>query len=189
MKIILTDDVVGVGDIGETVQVKPGYARNFLIPRGFAIEAETRNARQVAHRMRQIEAKKKRLKGDAEGRGKQLGALRPEMPLRVGSGGKVFGSVSARDLAAKLTEMGFEIDRRRVLLAEPIRKLGTHKVKIKLHSEVVVTIEVEVVAAEATKAEEDRAVEAGRQAIEARFAAREDEDDSFDDDEEEDSVD
>lgn len=172
MKVILTDDVVGVGDIGESINVRPGYARNYLIPRGLAIESEAASARSIAHKMRQIEAKKKRMKGTAESRAKDLAAVEVVMELRVGSNGKAFGSIGARDIAAKLTALGFELDRRRVLLAEPIRKLGEHVVGVRLHQEVQTDVKIIVNPREFSKEEEEQLAEKARQNIETKVAAK-----------------
>lgn len=166
MKVILTDDVVGLGDIGEVVNVKPGYARNFLIPRGLAVESETSSARASEHRMRQIDAKKKRLKGAAEERAKALQGFVLKLELRTGGHGKVFGSISAREIATKLAEHGYELDRRRVLLAEPIKKVGSFPVSIKLHPDVETEITIQIDARESTQDEEGRDVESARRAIE-----------------------
>jgi large subunit ribosomal protein L9 len=185
MRIILTDDVVGVGDIGDIVKVRAGYARNFLIPTGVAIEAASANARQVAHHQRQIDAKKKRLQTAAEARGKELQGLKPELSLRVGSGGKVFGSITSRDIAAKLSELGFEIDRRRVLLGDPLKRIGAHKVKVKLHADVVTEIEISLVPTQASSAEEAQEAEAARIAFESKVAEAQEgaeEDDALDQD-------
>lgn len=172
MQVILTEDVVGVGDIGETVTVKPGYARNFLIPRGVAIETASSSAKQIAHVSRQIEAKKRRLKGAAEERGRELAARTVEFTLRVGSGGKVFGSVGNRDIAAALSAQGIEIDRRRVLLSEPIRSIGDHSVRVKLHAEVTVPLTVRVTKAQATEGEEQEETDEARAELEAAAAER-----------------
>ena len=170
MKVLLTDDVIGLGDIGETVAVRPGYARNFLIPNGLAIEAGADNARIVGHKMKQIEAKKRKLKAEAEGRGERLREMSIELSLRVGSGGKVFGSIQARDIAEKLTELGHAIDRRRVVLEEPIRKIGSHVVHVRLHSEVDVPVTLLVTQLAATKEEEEREAEELRRQFEEKVA-------------------
>ena len=172
MQIILTDDVAGVGDIGETVAVRAGYARNFLIPRGLAIETQAASAKSIAHKMRQIEAKKRQLKSVAEERAKALEALVLEFGVRVGSGGRVFGSVSARQIAEKLQELGYEFDRRRILLVEPIKRVGPRKVKVKLHADVTVEIEVVVNAIAATAQEEQIETISARDSLEASAKAR-----------------
>lgn len=170
MKVLLTDDVVGLGDIGETVVVRPGYARNFLIPNGLAIEAGADNARIVAHKMKQVEAKKKKLKSEAEGQGSRLREVQIEVFLRVGTGGKVFGSIQPRDIADKLVELGHQIDRRRVILEEPIRKVGQHTVHVRLHADVEIPLSVTVSPLAATKEEEEREAEEARRVMEERAA-------------------
>jgi large subunit ribosomal protein L9 len=172
MKIILTDDVVGLGDIGETVSVKPGYARNFLIPRGLAIETESASARATEHRRRQIDSKKRRMRGTAEERAKALQGFTLRLEIRTGESGRVFGSVSARDIASKLAEHGYELDRRRVLLSEPLKKLGEHLVRIKLHQEVESEIKVVLVSRESTKDEQQADVDSAREALEQGAAER-----------------
>ncbi|MCC6219981.1 MAG: 50S ribosomal protein L9 [Deltaproteobacteria bacterium] len=159
MRVILTDDVVGVGDIGDTVTVKPGFGRNYLIPRGLALEFNARKAKSIAHKKAQIEAKKKKLKADAEGRAASLSSIAVELGLRVGEGGRVYGSVGSRDIARELASKGFEVDRRRVLLAEPIKRVGEYKVAVKLHAEVQSVVTVNVVPLAVSSKDEDEAVE------------------------------
>ena len=154
MEIVLTQDVVGLGDVGQKVIVKSGYARNYLLPQGMAVEIGSASARQAAHKMKQVEAKKKRFKVEAEKLVDKLKSLKLELGLRVGKSGKVFGSLSTRDIAAKLQESGFDIDRRRVLLTEPIKKIGQQNVEVKLHPEVTTEIKIDVIAIKPTKEEE-----------------------------------
>lgn len=153
-QVILTEDVVGVGDIGEKISVKRGFARNYLIPRGFAIEAQSAKAKLVAHRMKQIEAKRKRLQADAEKRAESIRDLKLDFELRFAKGGRAFGSINSKDIAAKLAEQGFEIDRRRVQLSEPLKKAGAHLVKVKLHPEVFAHVKVQIEALQATAKQE-----------------------------------
>ncbi len=176
MKVILREDVVGLGDIGETVKVRPGYARNFLIPRGMAFETESGSARTIAHMMLQIEAKKRRMKGAAADLSQRVRNTTVELSLRVGTGGKVFGSVSAREIAEKLSEAGIEVDRRRIVLPEAIRKVGTHFVRVKLHADVESQLKVVIKAVAATKAEEEVETAEARAVIEE--AAEERQEDS-----------
>ncbi|MDR2338251.1 MAG: 50S ribosomal protein L9 [Deltaproteobacteria bacterium] len=144
MEIILTEDIAGLGDIGEQVNVKPGYARNFLIPQGLAIESGSKNGRALAHRMKQLAAKKLLLKGAALEKGNALKQVKVELSLKVGEHDKVFGAIHSKDIAEALKVLGYEVDRRRVMLIEPIKKIGLHTVKIKLHSEVFAEVEVQV---------------------------------------------
>lgn len=166
MEVVLTEDVVGLGDIGEKVKVRPGYARNFLVPRGLAVEIGTTGAKEAAHRMRQLETKRNRMKGDAQSVASKLEAAVIAVSLRVGKGGRVFGSLSSRDIANKLLELGFELDRRRIQLLEPIKRVGEHKVKVKLHPEVLAELKIVVTALEATKEQEQQEVELAKKAIE-----------------------
>lgn len=172
MKVILTDDVVGLGDIGESIQVRPGYARNFLIPRGLAFESGSATAKVMAHRMRQVESKKKALKEQAESRASKLRGFVVPLELRVSEGGRVFGSVTARDIAAKMSELGHDIDRRRVMITDAIKKLGEHAVAVKLHQDVETEIKVVISARTMTRAEEEAAVGKFKQSVEEVAAER-----------------
>ena len=157
MEIILVEDVAGLGDIGETVNVKPGYARNYLIPRGIAIESASRNARALAHKMKQLNAKKKLLKGAALELATALKTLKVELTLKVGGHGKVFGSIHSKDIAHALKALSYDIDRRRIVLHEPIKKIGVHSLKVKLHSEVLADLEVNVLAVSASDEDVEKA--------------------------------
>lgn len=170
MQIILTDDVVGVGDIGETVNVKPGFARNYLIPRGLAMESGSSSARQLAHRMRQIDAKKRRMKKECEDVAQKVRDQSLSFDVRVASGGRVFGSITAKDIADRLATAGFALDRKRVLLSEPLKKVGTHFVRVKLHPEVEAMVKVTLNALEATNAEEQTETTDAREAIDRATA-------------------
>lgn len=170
MKIILTEDVVGLGDIGEHVTVKPGYARNFLIPRGKAVEVGAKSAKSIAHQRWQIDAKKKREQVKAEELAATVRNIELQFGLRVGSGGKVFGSIGSRDIAEKLTEQNIQVDRRRVLLAEPLKKPGTHFVTVKLHADVKAQVKVTIEKLAATKEEEQLETEQARVRIDTATA-------------------
>lgn len=171
MKILLNDDVPGVGDMGQLVTVRPGYARNYLIPRGFAIEAEGRAASALTHKARQIEKKKRELKGDAEKLAEKLQATEVVVGLRVSSSGIVFGSIRAKDIADRLSELGFSIDRRRVMISEPIKAIGEHKVKVKLHPELSTQLNITVQAQSMSKEEEEAEAEAAKKKIEEKVSA------------------
>lgn len=166
MEILLINDVVGVGDIGETVQVKGGFARNYLLPRGLAVEAKAGSSKEIAHKLKMVEIKKRKLKEEAEKSKDEWSKRVVTLSLRQGSKGRVFGSLSAKDISEKLAQDGFEVDRRRILLTDSIRKLGDHTVSIKLHSEVVGTFIVRVEAEQATEADEKRASEEAMIALE-----------------------
>ena len=174
MEIILVEDVAGLGDIGEKVNVKPGYARNFLIPRGVAIESASRNAKALAHKMKQLEAKKKLLRGSAQELADALKNLKVELFLKVGgpTGGKAFGAIHNKDIAEALKALGYDIDRRRIILPEPIKKLGVHLLKVKLHSEVLADLEVNVQAVVASEEDIEIAAKKLKDKMEARKAKK-----------------
>ncbi|MCB9030561.1 MAG: 50S ribosomal protein L9 [Deltaproteobacteria bacterium] len=146
MEIILQEDYPILGFVGDRVAVKRGFARNYLIPKGIAIEATTRNQKLLKHRLGAINAKKIRLRSDAEKFGEEIGQLKLEFSLKVGEKGKVFGSISTKEIEKALKDKGQEIDRRRIKLLEPIKKPGTYTVEIKLHSEYSTQITFDVLA-------------------------------------------
>jgi len=176
MRIVLADDVVGLGDIGELVNVKPGYARNFLIPNGMAFEADGANAKMAAHRMKQIESKKRRARTAAENHAQKVRELELQFEVRVGRGGKIFGSITTKDVADALALKGFVVDRRRVMLTEPLKKLGTHFVGVKLHPEVQAQLKVQIKGSAASHAEEEIETQEARGRLEDVADEREDSD-------------
>jgi len=168
MRVILKDDVVGLGDIGQEVSVKAGYARNYLIPQALAIEAGSKNASSIAHQMKQIEKRKNEKKVESEKIAESLRDIELVQELRVTTGGKVFGSVTNRMIAEALQSQGYDIDRRRVLLSDPIKKLGVHFVGVKLHPEVQVQLKVNVKEKAATEEEEQAEAQKLKQSLEEK---------------------
>ena len=147
MNIILTETVEGLGKIGDQLTVKPGYARNFLVPQGFAVVANLRNIKELEHNKRQLAYKMQKQTQDAELLKNKIEKVSFIFALRAGEEGKLFGSVTSQDLAAKLTEQGIEIDRKKIVLDEQIKTLGEHAVSIKLTAGIVATVNVVVNAA------------------------------------------
>ena len=147
MKVILADDVRGLGHRGDTVTVKPGYARNFLFPGGFAYEATDANVRRLADERKKYDEKTMAEKTVAEGVAKQMDGLRVIVTKKAGDEGQLYGSVTASEIADALAAKSIEVDRRRVELAEPIRRVGEHTVHVRLHRDVVATLTVDVQAA------------------------------------------
>lgn len=148
MDIILTQDVKNLGYKNDIISVKPGYARNYLIPQGFAILA-TESARKVlAENMRQQAYKLEKIKKDAEGVAAVLEGLTLRIPTKAGETGKIYGSVNNVQIANAIKEAkGIEIDRKQIMLDESaIKEVGKHNVKIRLHKDVMVEIELEVFA-------------------------------------------
>src|SRR6185436_18625466 len=144
MKIILADDVRGLGHRGETVTVKPGYARNFLFPQGVAYEATTANVQKLSEQKKKYDEKTLREKGVASEVASKVEGLTIVIVKKAGDEGHLYGSVTASEIADALAAKGIEVDRRRVELAEPIRRLGTHTVHVRLHRDVAATLNVEV---------------------------------------------
>ena len=145
IQVVLKDDVEKLGKSGEIVKVKPGYARNFLLPRGLAVVASRGNIVQVEHEKKVAIARAAKLKADAGAVAKTLDGVSVEIPVQVGEGDKLFGSVSTKDIADALEKKGQKIDKKKILLAEPIKALGEYDVTIKLGYEVTGTVKVKVV--------------------------------------------
>jgi large subunit ribosomal protein L9 len=149
MKVILREDVEGVGNIGDVLEVARGYARNYLLPRNKAVEATSRNVKAVEHAKRVIADKAQKEKARIEEYAKQVSAVTLTIPVQVGKDDKLFGSVTAKDIAEALAAQGIEVDKRKIHLDHPIKELGTATVSVKLHSRVTTAVSVTVVKAEA----------------------------------------
>lgn len=146
MKLILREDVHGLGDVGEIVEVKPGYGRNYLIPQGLAVVADPKNVRKIEHERRLIARRLEQMKAGATSLGEKLEGLSVTIPRKAGEQDKLFGSVTVRDIAEALQMEGVEVDRKRIRLAEPIKTLGVYKVTVRLHPEVTPDVMVWVTA-------------------------------------------
>jgi large subunit ribosomal protein L9 len=145
MKVILREEVEALGNAGDIVNVKDGYARNFLLPRQMAMRADERNTKQLEHVKRAMLLRRSRLEDAAKGRSKVLEDLGRVVFVRSCSGErKLFGSVTSRDIAGALAERGIEVDRRRIQLGEPLKALGDFDVNIKLGQGVVAPIKVSI---------------------------------------------
>lgn len=144
MKLILREDVENLGKGGELVDVKPGYGRNFLLPRGLAVVANPKNVRELEHQKAVASAKAAKMKASAEAVAKRLRETPITLQRKVGEQDKLYGSVTAIDLAEAIAARGLSIDRRSIDLAEPIKTTGEFEVPVKLHSEVVGKLKVKV---------------------------------------------
>jgi large subunit ribosomal protein L9 len=151
MEVILREDVPHLGTIGDIVKVRPGYARNYLLPRGLATVADKRNLRVLEHDKRIVEDKRKRAMSAAEQLAKKLSGTTVTIPARAGEEGKLFGSVTNIDIERALTDAGFAIERRRIRLDEPIKALGEYKVPVALSAGVQAELAVAV-----TRLEEEK---------------------------------
>ena len=146
MEVILKQDVQGLGYKNDTVNVKPGYGRNYLIPNGFAITATDSNKRLTTELVRQVAHKAAKLKQDAEALAAKIGDLTIEIGTKAGESGKIFGAVTALQIADVLKSKGFDIDRKKVILKESPKEIGTYKATLDLHKEVKHEIAIKVVA-------------------------------------------
>jgi large subunit ribosomal protein L9 len=144
MEIILQEEITNLGQIGDIVNVRTGYARNYLLPRGFAIEANRRNVRVLEHQKRLVGVKKERVQSQAQATSEQLSAVSLIIKARSGEEGRLFGSVTNIDIEAALKEKGISVERRKILLDEPIKQLGEHEVAVNLGGGVRAHIKVEV---------------------------------------------
>ncbi|WP_031484307.1 50S ribosomal protein L9 [Maridesulfovibrio frigidus] len=144
MKLILRADVDALGSLGEIVSVKAGYGRNYLIPQGLAMPASAANLKQFELEKRKLQEQADSLRAQAQGLKDRLAEVEVCVEVRVGEGDKLYGSVTAVNVADALVELGFDIDRRKILLSDPIRSLGTVILEVKLHPEVRGEIKVTV---------------------------------------------
>jgi large subunit ribosomal protein L9 len=144
MKVILVKDVEGWGTVGDIIDVKRGFARNYLIPKGLAYEAKDNYIKMVQEILKQKSRKLQKEKERAEELAKKLDGLEIVITRPVGTTGKLFGSVSTSDIAEALKEKGIEVDRKKIMLRSPIRTIGTYNIQIRLHPEVSATIKVHV---------------------------------------------
>ena len=142
MKVILREEVINLGLIGDTVKVAPGYARNFLLPQGKAVVADLKNIKALEHEKRIAEARAKKAREAAMSDAEKLGAVTLEFKAKVGEEDKLFGSITSMDIAAALKEKELEVDRRKIVIAEPIKSLGEHEVTVKVSADVTATIKV-----------------------------------------------
>ncbi len=148
MKVILREEVRNLGHMGEIVSVKDGYARNFLIPQGLAVEANMGNVKELENEKKKIQAKAAKMKASAQELATKISAVSVQIQAKAGEEDKLFGSVTAMDIAEALKSKGFDVDKKKIVLDEPIKRLGDFKVDIKVFPEVSAQVAVSVVRAE-----------------------------------------
>lgn len=146
MKVILKEDVPKLGKTGDIVTVSNGYGRNYLLPRGMAALASSRSLKEVEHQKKVIQNRLERQRQESLELARRLETVTCTLARRVGEEDKLFGSVTARDIEGALQSHGILVDRRKILLEEPIKKLGEYTVPVKLHPEVTGMVKVNVVA-------------------------------------------
>lgn len=152
MKVILCQDVDNLGPMGQTVNVARGFARNYLFPRKLAVIAESASAKQIEHEMRIIRKREEKQRADYMEKIKVFGDVTVELTAKAGEEGKLYGSITTLHIAGQLSEMGYEIDRKKLQLAEPIKALGEHAVTLRLMNGVETAIKV-IVSPDETKEE------------------------------------
>jgi large subunit ribosomal protein L9 len=146
MKVILTEEIRGLGTRGDVVTVKDGYARNYLLPKKLAQEASTSNLKAIEHQRRKWDLLAQEEKNAAQKQADRVKGVKIRIEKRVGEHGQLFGSVTANEIADALLEKGIEVDKRRIELDSPIKNIGLHDVEVRLHRDVTASIQVEVVA-------------------------------------------
>lgn len=142
MKVILRQDVDKLGVEGDVIEVKDGFGRNFLIPRGLAVEATAQRLKNIAHERKLIDDRKRRETKEATSLAKQIEQVSCSIPVQVGEEDKIFGTVTTSDIAEALQEKGITVDRKKITLEEPIKALGIYYAKVKIAHEVTANLKV-----------------------------------------------
>ena len=168
MQVILLERVAKLGQMGDVVDVKPGYARNFLLPQGKALTASAANVASFEAQKAQLEARNLETKKEAEELGERLAGQQFIVIRSASDAGALYGSVTPRDAAEAATEGGFSVDKKQVALAQPIKELGLHDVHVILHPEVDITIQLNV-----ARSEEEAELQASGKSIQERAAEAE----------------
>ncbi len=142
MKVILLKDVKSLGKRGELIEAKDGYARNFLLPRGLAVEATSSSLKELEHQDKAKDKRNVKSLERAKALKEKLEGEKLELRVKAGDGGRIFGSVTTMDIAKILESLGYKIDRKSILLDQPLKSLGEHEVDVKLHSQVMAKIKL-----------------------------------------------
>ncbi len=145
MKVVLKDDIKNIGKIGQIVDVTAGYARNYLVPRGLAVEANTKNIKSLEHQKRIIQDNATKIKNSAQDLSNKISTITLVIKAKAGEEGKLFGAVTTMDIAEQLKNQGIEIDKKKLSLDEPIKRLGSYTVNVKIHPEILTHINLQVV--------------------------------------------
>lgn len=164
MKVILKEDIINLGDMGNVVEVKNGYGRNYLIPKDLAVEANLKNVKQLEHQKKLLQSRIKKVRVEAEELSGKIASISISIEVKSGKDGKLFGSVTSKDIAEAVAAQGIEIDKRKINLQEPIKRLGEYEIPVKVRQDVIAAIKLEVTSSEviedAKAAEEVKAEEA-----------------------------
>lgn len=145
MEVILKEDILNLGKMGEVVRVRDGYARNYLLPRGLVLIADKKTLKTFEHQKRVVESQKDRVVKQAQILADKLAQISLTIPVKAGEEGKLFGSVTNIDIEKALKAKGFDVDRRKIQLAQPIKVLGDYEVPVRFTSDVTANVKVSVV--------------------------------------------
>lgn len=145
MKVILKEDVKNLGKMGDIITVAEGHARNFLLPKKLAVEALTENIKALEHQKKTIQEKAKKVKNVSQDLANRISSLSLSIKAKAGEEEKIFGSITSMDIAAALKNEGIDIDRKKISLKEPIKRLGSYAVSIKIHPEITAQLNISVV--------------------------------------------
>jgi large subunit ribosomal protein L9 len=146
MKVILKDDIENLGDIGEVVDVANGYARNYLFPRSLAVEANPKNIKQFEHVKRTMATKIEKVKKEKQSVADKISEIKLSFKAKAGEDGKLFGSITNMDIQKELSVQGVDIDKKKIIINEPIKRTGEYDIQIKLHSDIIANVKAEIVA-------------------------------------------
>ena len=145
MRLILTEDVANLGSLGDTVEVKAGYGRNYLIPQGKALLADNRASKELQHRLVHLEKLRQGKIALAQEQATKIKELQLEVSRKAGQGGRLFGSVTSRDILQLLKDQGYDFERKAITLHAPIRNVGSHELTLRIHTEVRVSLSIKVI--------------------------------------------
>jgi large subunit ribosomal protein L9 len=148
MQVILREDIDKLGKIGDLVKVADGYARNYLVPKKKAIEATPKNLHAMEHAKKMVSDRKRKLKKEATAEADKMKGISVVIKAKAGEEGKLFGSVTSMDIAEAMKAQGITVDKRKIVLDEPIKRLGDFTVAVKLHTDIAADVKVSVVAEE-----------------------------------------
>lgn len=145
MKVILKEDVKNLGVAGSIVNVADGFARNYLIPRNLAMEANTRNLKVLEQERKKIEEAARKAKESAKEIANRLSSITVQIQAKAGEEGKLFGSITNADISEALKKEGFDVERKKIILEEPIKRIGSYTVNVKVHQDIIVPVNINVV--------------------------------------------
>jgi large subunit ribosomal protein L9 len=145
MKVILKEDVKNIGSMGQILDVADGFGRNFLVPKGLAVEANIKNVKSLEHEKKVIQERAKKIKNQAQDLATRISNTAIVIRVKAGEEGKLFGSVTTMDIAEQFKNAGIDIDKKKISIEETIKRVGSYAVKVKIHPEIVSEVNVQVI--------------------------------------------